>query len=159
MLAHWGQMDGPEGLLTTLTGHLDTLGLPYDREVPGGMISPLLRRYLPGFTWPLVIDDRFSLLIMEVPPEPITGTELVQWTTLARCSRYLAGQGGRPPLERAVEGAAAGPVGPGRRPPLHPALAGRIADRGRLVPGHARRVKRPERVQELLARAAHRPVV
>jgi hypothetical protein len=159
VLARWGRMEGSEGLLATLTGHLDKLGLPYDREVPGGMISPLLRRYLPGFTWPLVIDDRFSLMIMEVPPEPMTGTELVQWTTLARCSRYWLDKAGdlhwneRSKVPLLVLSAPI--VGPPYTP-LSPVelLAG--AGWSLVTPGE---LSAPERVQELMARAGHRPVV
>jgi hypothetical protein len=159
VLARWGRMAGADELLTTLMGHLDTLGLPYDRDVPGGMISPLLRRYLPGFTWPLVIDDRFSLMIMEVPPEPMTGAELVQWTTLARCSRYWLDKAGdlhwneRSKVPLLVLSAPV--VGPPYTP-LSPVelLAG--AGWSLVTPAE---LSAPERVQELLARAGHRPVV
>lgn len=159
VLDRWGRADGPEGVLTALIRHLDTLGVPYDREVPGGMISPLLRRYLPGFTWPLVIDDRFSLVVMDVPPEPLTGTELVQWTTLGRCSRYWLDKAGdlhwndRSKVPLLVLTAPI--VGPPYTP-LSPVelLAG--AGWCLVTPGE---LNTPERVQELLARAAHRPVV
>jgi hypothetical protein len=159
VLARWGQADGLGAVLATLTGHLDALGVPYDRDVPGGMISPLLRRYLPGFTWPLVIDDRFSLMMMEVPREPMTGAELVQWTTLARCSRYWLDKAGdlhwneRSKVPLLVLSAPI--VGPPYTP-LSPVEL--LAGAGWCLVTPAE-LSAPERVQELLARAAHRPVV
>jgi hypothetical protein len=159
VLARWGQAPGFGALLTALAGHLDQLGLPYDRDVPGGMISPLLRRYLPGFTWPLVIDDRFSLMVMDVPPEPLTGAELVQWTTLARCSRYWLDKAGDLHWnERAkvpVLILSAPIVGPPYTP-LSPVEL--LAGAGWCLVTPAE-LSTPEQVQELLARAAHRPVV
>ncbi len=159
VLARWGQGPKVDEVLATLIGHLDTLGVPYDRDVPGGMVSPLLRRYLPGFTWPLVIDDRFSLLLMDVPTEPMTGAELIQWTTLARCSRYWLDKTGdlhwneRSKVPLLVLSSPI--VGPPYTP-LSPIEL--LAGAGWCLVTPAE-LNAPDQVQELLARASHRPVV
>lgn len=155
----WGQVAGQAGLVEMVIEHLDAIGVPYDREVPGGVVSPLLRRYMPGFTWPLVIDSRFALLYMNVPPGPIRGEDLVQWTTLARCSRYWLDKAGDLRWnERAwvpMLALSAPIIGqPYNR--LSPVEL--LAESGWCLatPGQ---FSTPARLRETLARAAHRPAV
>jgi hypothetical protein len=160
VLRDWGQVTGLEDLLLPLTRHLDTLGLPYDRNVPAGVAAPLMRRYLPGFTWPLVIDNRFSLLYIEVPSKAVSGEELVQWTTLARCTRYWLDKAGdlrwneRTWVPLLVVSA---PLVGQPYNPLSPVelLAG--AGWGLITP--AELTDDPQRVREALERAAHRPAI
>ena len=153
----WGGDLAPEMLLDNLARHLDALGMPYDREVPGGVTSPLLRRYLPAFHWPLVIDDRFSLLYLPVPDGPVLGLELAQWTTLARCTRYWLDKAndlrwnerGWVPLlvlGRPIVGPPYTPLSPLEL------LAG--AGWCLVTPAE---LSTPERVRDVLARAGHHP--
>jgi hypothetical protein len=155
----WGAAPDAGALIRQLTGHLDVLGLPYDVEVPGGVLSPLLRRYLPLFHWPLVIDDRYALLAMAVPEGAVGGVELTEWATLARCARYWLDKAGDLRwnerawvpilvLSAPIVGAPYNPLSPLEL------LAG--AGWCLITPAE---LQTPERVREVLARAGHRPAL
>jgi hypothetical protein len=155
----WGQVAGTSGLLDLLTAQLDAAEIPYDRDVPGGVNSPLLRRYMPGFTWPLVIDNRFCVLYMDVPTGPVRGAELVQWTTLARCTRYWLDKAGdlrwneRTWIPLLVLSAPIIGQPYNRLSPVE-----LLAEAGWCLVAPAQ-ISTPQRLQETLDRAAHRPVV
>jgi hypothetical protein len=107
----------------------------------------------------LVIDSRFALLYMDVPPGPVRGEDLVQWTTLARCSRYwLDKTGDLRWNERAwvpMLALSAPIIGqPYNR--LSPVEL--LAEAGWCLATPAQ-FSTPSRLRETLARAAHRPAI